>query len=61
MWCMRPGVTDAYPPLGKARFRLLVALVLPLALLACGKRDDDRNLDLLDNEPGRGGIGKRQQ
>lgn len=33
------------------RYRGIVALVLPLALVACGKREaDDRNLDSLDNE-----------
>ncbi len=34
----------------RMRVRLLAVLVLPLALLACGKRDADRNLDTLDNE-----------
>lgn len=36
--------------MGRPRFRILCAVALPLALLACGKRDDDRNLDTLDNE-----------
>ena len=37
--------------------RCLGVLVLPLALLACGKRDDDRNLDALDNELVEAGSG----
>lgn len=36
--------------MGRTHLRILAVLVLPLALLACGKRDDDRNLDTLDNE-----------
>src|SRR3569623_3038103 len=35
----------------RTRFPGLIALALPLALVACGQRDkDDRNLDSLDNE-----------
>lgn len=35
----------------RARFRRLVALLLPVALAACGAREQgDRNLDSLDNE-----------
>ncbi|MEG3176256.1 hypothetical protein U1872_08455 [Sphingomonas sp. RB3P16] len=34
----------------RTRLRLMTALILPLALVACGKRADDRNLDTLDNE-----------
>jgi hypothetical protein len=40
--------------MGRTRFRTLGVLAplltLSLALVACGKRDDDRNLDSLDNE-----------
>lgn len=40
--------------MGRPRFRtagvLAPLLVLSLALVACGKREDDRNLDSLDNE-----------
>ncbi len=36
--------------MGRSRVRILTMLVLPLALVACGKRDNDRNLDTLDNE-----------
>ena len=36
--------------MGLSRKAVLAMLVLPLALVACGKRDDDRNLDSLDNE-----------
>ena len=35
----------------RRRFRGLILLALPLALVACGKRSDgERNLDTLDNE-----------
>ncbi len=39
------------------RIRIFGVLVLPLALLACGKRDEDRNLDSLDNELVEAGSG----
>ena len=39
------------------RFRLMSVVLLPLALLACGKRNDDRNLDALDNELVEAGSG----
>jgi hypothetical protein len=41
----------------RIRLRILSAVALPLALLACGKRDDDRNLDSLDNELVEAGSG----
>jgi hypothetical protein len=41
----------------RTRLRILSAVALPLALLACGKRDDDRNLDSLDNELVEAGSG----
>ena len=40
----------AFRSMGRTHFRILTMLVLPLALVACGKRADDRNLDTLDNE-----------
>ena len=43
--------------MGITRFRSLGVIVLPLALLACGKRGDDRNLDSLDNELVEAGSG----
>ncbi|BCA60520.1 hypothetical protein [Sphingomonas sp. HMP6] len=40
-----------------SHFRTVGMVALPLALLACGKRDDDRNLDSLDNELVEAGSG----
>ncbi len=40
-----------------SHFRTIGVLALPLALLACGKRDEDRNLDSLDNELVEAGSG----
>ncbi|MEO5865925.1 MAG: hypothetical protein ABIS14_11845, partial [Sphingomonas sp.] len=43
------------------RSRALLALAIPLALMACGKRaNDDRNLDSLDNELIAAGNGNAQ-
>lgn len=39
------------------RLRILGVVALPLALLACGKREEDRNLDSLDNELVEAGSG----
>lgn len=36
--------------MGRTYFRILAMLALPLALVACGKHGDERNLDALDNE-----------
>ncbi|GGA35569.1 hypothetical protein [Sphingomonas psychrolutea] len=43
--------------MGLTRFRTLGVLLLPLALLACAKREEDRNLDSLDNELVEAGSG----
>ena len=43
--------------MGITRLRTMGVLLLPLALLACGKRADDRNLDSLDNELVEAGSG----
>lgn len=40
-----------------AHFRTIGVIALPLALLACGQRNDDRNLDSLDNELVEAGSG----
>ena len=50
---MRRRVTEAF----RIRRAVLALFVLPLALVACGKRDDDRNLDSLDNELVEAGSG----
>lgn len=39
----------SFKSMGRARV-LLSVLILPLALMACGKRDGERDLDTLDNE-----------
>lgn len=39
------------------RLRMLSAVAVPLALVACGQRDQDRNLDTLDNELVEAGSG----
>lgn len=43
--------------MGRTGFRIVAMFVLPLALVACGKRSDDRNLDSLDNELAEAGSG----